>query len=234
MRRLIDWHSHILPAMDDGSKDVAESLSMLRMSASEGVEKIVATPHFYANDESVELFLERRNKSLEALKPQLSEEMPQIFLGAEVKYYQGISRLSGLNDLRVEGSEILLLEMPMNRWTEYTLRELAEISSMTGVSLVLVHIERFLKLQNSQDLERLYENGIMTQVNASFLTSAFTKRKALSLFKKSSAQFVGSDCHNMQSRPPKICKAYDVISKGLGEDYVSQMIEYGNSVLSQK
>lgn len=234
VRRLIDWHSHILPAMDDGSKDVAESISMLRMSAAEGVKTIVATPHFYANDESVERFLERRSSSLETLKTHLSEEMPQIFLGAEVKYYQGISRMSGLSDLRVEGSKILLLEMPMNRWTEYTLRELTEISSTNGISLVLAHIERFLKFQKREDMERMYENGIMMQVNASFLTSITSKRKALALFREGKAQFVGSDCHNTQSRPPKISKAFDVISKSLGEDYISQMNEYGYSVLAQK
>ena len=65
---MIDWHSHILPAMDDGSKDVAESISMLGMQTSQGVGTVIATPHFYANDETVAAFLKRRAEASEALK----------------------------------------------------------------------------------------------------------------------------------------------------------------------
>ena len=48
---MIDWHCHILPNMDDGSRDVAESISLINMQREQGIGTIVATPHFYANDE---------------------------------------------------------------------------------------------------------------------------------------------------------------------------------------
>ena len=229
---MIDWHSHILPGLDDGSKDAAESIAMLQMQAAQGVETVVATPHFYANDETVASFVERRGKALEALKEQLPENAPRILLGAEVRYYQGISRLEDLKALRLEGSKLLLLEMPMSVWTETMVRELVELSGKSGVRIVLAHVERYLKLQKQSVWDRIVDSGIMMQSNASFFTSFASKRKAISLLEAGLIQFLGSDCHNTTSRPPELGKAFEVIRKKLGNDYLDQMKQYGYSLFS--
>ena len=65
---MIDFHTHILPKVDDGSRSLEQSLAMLNELKKQGVKKLVATPHFYANDESVESFLERRNRVYAELK----------------------------------------------------------------------------------------------------------------------------------------------------------------------
>ena len=227
---MIDWHSHILPGMDDGSKDVAESVSMLGMQASQGVETVIATPHFYANDETVDSFLNRRSKAMADLKSQLPENAPKILLGAEVRYYQGISRLEGLQKLTVEGSKLLLLEMPMGVWTESMVRELVELSGKSSVRIVLAHVERYMRQQKQSAWDRIIESGILMQVNASFFASFTSKRKALTLLQDGVVQFVGSDCHNITTRPPMLGKALEVIRKKLGEDYLDQMQQYGYSL----
>jgi len=231
---MIDWHSHILPQMDDGSGNVAESISMIEMQASQGVDTVIATPHFYANDESVEAFLERRRRAWDELRAQLPENTPKIHLGAEVKYYQGISRLEKLRDLRIEGTRLLLLEMPVMTWPEYTVRELVEMSGKSNCRIVLAHIERYLRLQKRAVWERLYESGVLMQINASFLTGCISGRRAVSLLSEGGAHFIGSDCHNMTSRAPQIGKAFAILEKKLGCEYISQMNEYGNAVLAEK
>lgn len=231
---MIDWHNHVLPAMDDGSRDVAESIAMLGMHAAQGVDTVIATPHFYANDESVDSFLERRRKSYETLKRQLPSDAPAILLGAEVKYYQGISRLADLKKLRIEGSQLLLLEMPMNTWTESMIRELIELSGKGGLRIILAHIERYLHLQGRDVWDRLGESGILMQTNASFFTALSTKRKAMTLLREGNIHFLGSDCHNLTSRPPRIGKAFEAIQKKLGVEYIQLMNEYGHSVLRQE
>lgn len=228
---MIDWHSHILPGMDDGSRDTAESILMINMQTAQGVGTVIATPHFYANDETVNSFLERRKKSFEQLKAELPEGSPEILLGAEVRYYQGINRMADLKALRIEGTKLLLLEMPMSSWTEYMVRELIEMSSRSSIKVVLAHIERYLGLQKQSVWNRIFESGILTQVNASLFTSFASRRKALSLLKEGNIHFVGSDCHNMKTRPPRIGKAFEVIEKKLGENYIKQMNEYGYSLL---
>ncbi|MBQ2815838.1 MAG: capsular polysaccharide biosynthesis protein [Clostridia bacterium] len=230
----IDWHSHILPGIDDGSRNVEESISLLNEQMAQGVKIVVATPHFCANDESVESFLERRGKAFELLRAELPETSLEIRLGAEVKYYESISRLTGLKELRVEGSKILLLEMPMIKWTEYMLRELVELSVRSDIKIVLAHIERYLSFQKQDVWERLLEGGILMQANASFFTSFTSKHRALSLLQKGNIYLVGSDCHNMTSRSPKIGKASEIIQKKLGDEYINQMNEYGYYILEHK
>lgn len=229
---MIDWHTHILPGMDDGSRDVAESISMLNMQAAQDVRTVIATPHFYANDETVESFLLRRAKAADVLRAELNETFPDIRLGAEVRYYQGIGRMTDLKALRIEGSKLLLLEMPMSSWTEYMIRELVELSGKNSIKIVLAHIERYFDLQKQAVWERIYDSGILVQVNASYFTSFPSKRKAISMLKEGKIHFVGSDCHNTGSRPPRLANAFDVIRKKLGEDYIVQMNEYGYSMLT--
>ena len=77
---MIDWHSHILPGMDDGSRNVTESIALLNMQTSQGIRTVIATPHFYANDESVETFLERRRNAYEALHTACQNPCVKILL----------------------------------------------------------------------------------------------------------------------------------------------------------
>lgn len=229
---MIDWHSHILPGVDDGSRDLAESLAMLKLLREQGVHTVAATPHFYANDESVDSFLNRRASALNMLEKHLPDDAVKIVPGAEVKYYPGISRMHGLKKLCIEGSGLLLLEMSMTKWTEYTIRELVELSSTSGMTVVLAHIERYLKLQSRATWDRLYDCGLLMQVNAGFFTGLATRRKALTMLKDGAIQLIGSDCHNTTSRAPCIGQAVEIIRKKLGNDFVDQMNEYGHSMFT--
>ena len=231
---MIDFHSHILPGIDDGSRDVSESIAMLEMLSEQGVDTVVATPHFYANHESVNRFLDRRQAAYQALLEKLPQGAPEILLGAEVKYYEGISRLSELKTLRIQGSKLLLLEMSMSKWTEYTVRELEELSRLRDFKVILAHIERYMSYQSPEVMDRLLSAGILMQVNASFFTHLGSRQKAIKLLESGYIHFVGSDCHNMTARPPKLDTAYEWIEKKLGAEFTSQMIEYGYRVLDRE
>ncbi len=228
---MIDWHSHILPAVDDGSRDVEESLALLAGELQQGVDTVIATPHFFANDESVDEFLARRDESFQKLSAVKGEGMPEIICGAEVKYYQGISKMEGLKKLCIGDSKLLLLEMSMSKWTEYTLSELTEMALRREVKVVLAHIDRYYSLQSAAAWERLYDSGILMQVNASYFTEFFTKRKALKMMAGGGIHFLGSDCHNITTRPPNLLNACEYIDKKLGADFLTQFNEYGYSLL---
>ncbi len=230
---MIDWHAHILPGMDDGSRNVTESVGMVALQASQGVKTVIATPHFYANDEPVEKFLDRRQKAFAEMQSQLPEIRPDILLGAEVRYYPGISHMADLDALRIGESPLLLLEMPANQWTEYSIRELVELSGKSNLQIVLAHIERYLKWQKQPVWERLLESGILMQANATFFTSIVLRHKAISMLTEGKIHFVGSDCHNLTSRPPKLQEAFCLIQKKLGNTYISQMNEYGYAMLTK-
>lgn len=228
---MIDFHSHILPKMDDGSQSTQESLEMLKALSEQGITRVVATPHFYANDESVSAFLERRKSSYDRLISCVTPDMPEIINGAEVRYYGGISHLENLEALCVKGSRLILLEMPENRWTEYAIREISDISSERNLVPVLAHIERYIAYQNSETLYRLLESGVLMQINASFLNGFFSRRKALNMLKRNQIHFIGSDCHNMSDRPPEIQKAVKIIRKKLGDGFTDSFVDFANIFL---
>ena len=228
---MIDWHSHVLPRMDDGSKSVEETLELLSMLSNQGVTTVVATPHFYANDESVSSFLKRRSESYASLCDSLGDSMPKILLGAEVSYYSGVSRLEGLSSLCIEGTRLLLLEMPFAKWTEHTVREIKELAAQGQVTVVLAHIERYIDMQDKSIFEELSSYGVLMQVNASFFDYRATKRKALKMLSRGEIQVIGSDAHGIKTRPPILDKAYEAIQKKLGGDILADMDGYGKYLL---
>lgn len=228
---MIDFHSHILPNIDDGSRSVQESVELLKMLSEQGAETVAATPHFFADRESVDEFLRRRQVSYDTLCSELPQGMPEIVLGAEVKYYSGISHLEDLKKLCIGNSKLLLLEMSMSKWTEYTVRELIELSNSKGLMPVLAHIERYMDFQDSDVWSRLLDNGVLMQVNATFFTQLRTRRKAFSLLKNNSIHFLGSDCHRVLTRPPYIGEAVRIIEKKMGKEFVALMTEFAGAML---
>lgn len=228
---MVDFHTHILPSIDDGSRNVQESVELMQMLSDQGVQTVLATPHFFADRESVDDFLLRRKAAYDELCAELPQGMPRILLGAEVKYYSGISHMDGLKKLCIGSSRLLLLEMPMSKWTEYTIKELIDLSNSRGVTLVLAHIERYMDFQDSGTLSRLLESGILMQANATFFTSFRTRRRALSMLRKGAIHFLGSDCHRVLTRPPYIGDAVSAIEKKMGRDFVALMTEYSGNML---
>ncbi len=229
---MIDFHSHVLPAIDDGSRDAEQSIQMLQMLRRQGAEAVVATPHFYADRISVAGFLERRNRALERLQAVMPADAPALILGAEVQYYEGISRLEDLDALRMQNSQLLLLEMPVEKWSEHTVRELLYLSGSSSFQIAIAHVERCVDWRNRKLLDRLVENGILLQANASVFLRMWSGRRALSELKNNRIHLLGSDCHNLTSRAPRLGEAYEVIEHKYGPLFVRQMDEFACSMFS--
>jgi len=219
---MIDFHSHILPNIDDGSQSVEESIALLKMLKEQGVDTVVATPHFTATKSNPQEFFNNRQKSYEKLMAAIGDDtsLPKIKLGAEVLYYTGISRMQQLSSFCIEGTNLLLLEMPTTKWSNSTIREVMELSCSGHITVVLAHIERYLKKQEEWVINKLFENDVLMQVNAQFLIKRCTRRKALRLLKNGFIQMLGSDCHGVVDRPPQISEAREIVVKKLGDDFI--------------
>lgn len=231
---MIDWHSHVLPSMDDGSQSVDESVAMLNMLREQGADCVLATPHFYANEESVSSFLQRRMSAYALLSQHFTDEHPRVLCGAEVRYYPGIAKMEELDALSIEETRILLLEMPMVKWTEYTVKELIELSVTRRLTIIMAHIERYLALQGMNVFERLRENGLLMQVNASLFERIGSRHKGLKLLSSGMVQFIGSDCHNLTTRAPSLGTAYAYIERKLGTDFIEWMNDFGYRAIRHK
>ena len=215
---MTDFHMHVLPGMDDGSKSVEMSLGMLERSASYGVNTVAATSHFYAWENSPRKFLTRRAEAHRRLMETAAgrEDLPRVLLGSEVCFFDGVSGMDELEALCLEGTKLLLLEMPFVRWTERMLREVETIQR-SGLIPVAAHIERYLDFQPKSLMNEFFELGVLLQCNASFFLDR-RARRALKMFRKGQVRFLGSDAHNLSSRPPNLGGAAELIEKKLGRE----------------
>lgn len=212
---MTDFHTHILPGMDDGSRSVADSLEMLRREAGQGIRTVAVTPHFYPWENSPAEFLRRRTLAWQRLEPLLEEGMPRILLGAEVQYFEGICTVEEIRDLRIRETELLLVEMPFCRWSERMIADLLELNNRPGIRVVLAHVERYFSRNPGELWDVLAEAGLRMQCNVSFLANWRTRRKALEMLKQGQIRFLGSDCHNLTSRPPDWNRLSDRTRKAL-------------------
>ncbi len=229
---MIDWHTHILPCVDDGSKSIKESLAMLKLLRKQGIRTVIATPHFYADASSVDDFLKKREESYRALNSRLLPNLPEIIPGAEVCYYPGISNLSGLERLCIRGTNLLLIEMPMATWTQHTVNEVMELACSREFTVILAHVDRYIRFGNYEIIKKMSEAGILMQMNAGFLDGFFNRQKAFRLLGSGIVRFIGTDCHNMNSRKPMISEAIIHIRKKFGDDFIRQMNKFGYSMIN--
>lgn len=218
---MFDFHTHILPGMDDGSNSIQESEQMIQRSFNQGVELLVATPHYYPWQEKTDAFLERRENSLRSLKV----PSDQFRVGAEVAYFDGIVESEDLEKLKIEDTNLLLVKMPMVPWTTDTLAILHEVENNRKLKVVLAHIDRYIKTQKgTNNIDYVCEN-FLTQVNADYFTNRWTQHKAIKMIKDDTIDFIGSDCHNMTSQPPNVCEAYQTMCDKLGTSSVKTFLE---------
>lgn len=229
---MIDFHSHILPGIDDGSKNVEESLLLLHMLEEQGISTVVATPHFYANEQSVDAFLQHRDHTFAQLMEQYGDGPVKICLGAEVLYYNGISRLQDLEKLCIEDTQVLLLEMPFTRWSSKVVQEVLEIANNMAITVVLAHIERYARYQNASFLSLLQQNGVLMQVNASYFIDRWTRRTALRQLGFGEIHLLGSDCHGVTNRPPRMDEAAAIIKKKYGDDALHSQVQFAVDLLN--
>ena len=230
---MIDFHSHILPGIDDGSKNTDMSLQMIAALAEQGVDTIAATSHFYATERSPQRFLQRREEAYARLREKLPEASPKILLGAEVLYFPGISHMEELPELCLEGTKLLLLEMPFQPWSEHMIREVDEMTRSGLYTIVLAHIERYYDKQDPSVWDGFLERGILMQSNADFFLSLWTRRKALRLLREHRIHLLGTDCHNMSSRAPHMAEARELIRNRLGSGVLDEIDALGKELLTE-
>ena len=230
---VIDFHSHVLPKMDDGSKSVEVSLEMLSSARKMGVDAVVATPHFYGHRESVPAFLERRERAWERLSQAVEgKDLPKVLLGAEAAFFSGLIKVEGLDRLCANGTRTLLLEMPFTAWTGYELDAVSALCLDRGYQVVLAHLERFVPLQRDDGLmERLLSLPLWVQINAEVLLPLTRRKRWVEMFQEGRAHLLGSDCHNLTSRPPNLGTGRKILARKAGPEVLERMDKLGERLL---
>ena len=228
---MVDFHSHILPEIDDGSRSVEMTREMLRASREQGIRVMAATPHFYADRMRPEEFLRRRNAAYERIYPDAVRCGVLVLCGAEVAFFHSMSKAEALDSLLIGRSNLLLLEMPFREWTDNDLEEVYRITQR-GILPIAAHLERFYPLQTDKSrIKELIKLPILVQINGETLLNWRTQAKAVRLFRNQTAELLGSDCHNLDDRAQNLGKSRSVLEKKLGSESLRCMDRRGIKLL---
>lgn len=232
---ILDIHSHILPGVDDGAKDLEESVKLLEMLKEQGVTAVLATPHFYGMQDSIEDFLERRENAKKALLNEIKDrDLPAVYIGGEILYFPGMGGIERVKELGITGAKYILLEFSVIDFNDTVCRDILNIRDNFGLIPIIAHIERYKKFKNYKKLLKLVEAGeILSQVNAGSVVEGVFSKSAHKLLKKNLVHFIGSDTHSVDHRPPFIKEAYRIIGEKYGKETENRLKENSSRFLEE-
>ncbi len=216
---MVDMHSHFLPGIDDGAKNIEESVAMLKHAKSEGTDTAVATPHIKPYcPEDIKRALEERNRAYEALKKADDGGFPDIRLGFEVYMGAEITQHENYKDMCISGTNLMLLEMPFGVWDDFAIKRVLLVRD-SGITPILAHIERYIGFRGNKK-RALSLDGVIYQVTADTFLHFGTRRFSESLIRSGRKVVVGSDMHDPYIRKSRMGEAYKK-GKHKGEAFIN-------------
>lgn len=234
---LIDLHCHILPGVDDGSKDLDMSLAMARVAVQQGISHILVTPHhmdgMYLNHKADVLKKTAAfQDALEAAGIPLT-----VFPGQEVHLTGDLLKAIEADDILFmdEGGRYLLLELPHSGIPEYTEDMIFELQAR-GITPVIAHPERNHGFQ--KDPDRLYdfvEMGCLTQLTDSSYLGVFGKSVESLTAKIINANLgfaFASDAHNFKGRRFLMDAAFNKLIEQNGEQQAKTFNENAKAIIN--
>lgn len=238
---MIDIHSHILPAIDDGAASLAMAAEMCRRAADDGCTAMVATPH-----QRNPTWWNCEREELDGLLSELREQVggtPELHLGGEIRIDGRI--LDALTDTEGSGivplarSRYVLLEFERTGLGRLDAEALTHEITLMGRHPIYAHPEFVPELVNDpEQMRRIVDRGGFFQVTAMSLTGGFgrrVRRRAEAMVELGLVHFIASDAHDLSRRPPGLRRAHESLSSTLGSSLADRLtIENPRAVLDNR
>jgi len=219
---IVDIHSHIIPGIDDGSKNMEMTLEMIRNAEKEGTKEMVATPHYLLEyGEATIIDVKNHVKEINMLLENEKIDV-KIYSGQEVYFTEKIIEdyLEG-NIGTINDSRYMLIEFPMDKFDENTFDILYELQ-VRDIVPIIAHPERYkFFIEKPSLINEFINQGYLFQVNAGSIEGKFGQnvKKTTDLFLTNNIyNFIGSDAHNIKSRNTGLKNAMDLIEKGMNKN----------------
>ena len=213
---MVDIHSHILAGIDDGSKDIEMTISMLKKAEKSGTTDIIATPHFMRGRFEVEY--NEILKKVEELK-EISRENNidiNIYTGQEIYYNKNILEYYKNNMIgTINNTKYMLIELNMLEFDiDEVINTIYELQ-IRGITPIIAHPERYKPfIKKPSMINTFIKEGMLFQVNAGSITGAFgkdVKKTATKYLENNIYSFIGSDAHRDIGRDTDIKEALDIL-----------------------
>lgn len=235
MKEMIDIHSHILPGVDDGAKDMEQSLAMAKQYLENGINTVVATPHYIEDSYNKEK--DHNEEVLDELREELEKRDIdlRIYLGNEV--YLSPKTIDDIEEGRVatlNGSHYVLLELPMYDIPIY-FQDIIYALQLKGYKAIIAHPERNSKIMEDPNILYDYiKNGCLAQINLASLEGSYGSRieeTAKILLEHKMIHFFGTDAHSDGSRSPRLSKGFERLKTLVGEESYERIVRVNPDLL---
>ena len=217
---MVDIHAHILPGVDDGAKDIKDSLAIARKLIEKGITHVVATPHYM--EDLCQLTPEETEKRVEQLQSVFSDEGLNIKVlpGAEAYITADLGKKVKSGQIAtLNNSRYILVELPMNSIPGYVHHVFYDLLVL-GYTPIIAHPERNSLLFKRQDyLKAWLEEGVLLQLNAGSLLGIHgpsVKSVAKKLLINRKFHFIASDIHTGKEKNRSIFNGFEKIKKLTG------------------
>ena len=219
---MIDVHCHILPEIDDGAKNIEESIMMAKIASEEGIKTIIATPHYIEGEYFREKFFNK-----EVLK-QLNSEIKlrnidlEVLLGNEVFISPNIFNLLDNDKIaKLNNSKYMLIELPYWEIPFYTEKILYNLK-LRGITPILAHPERNHKIiDNPNVLYNFIKQGVLAQMNINSIMdneSKVIRKTSEILLAHNMIHFIATDAHSYKFRTPRVKDKLVALYKIIGSE----------------
>ena len=231
---MIDIHSHIIPKIDDGAKDLETSLKLLEIAKNSGTKGIVATPHYYKGFYNFQYKdIQKEIGYLEELAKGNDIDI-EIYYGQEVCAFNGmVKELDEKKIGTINNTKYMLIEFPLDEFKRDTLDEIYELQ-IRGIVPIIAHPERYkIFKDNPEKINEFINEGYLFQLNSGSLLGNFskeTKKTAQLFFKNNIYSFIGSDAHNLRGRTSSLKEIID----NLDSSYINEYNENGIKMLNNE
>lgn len=231
VKEMLDIHCHILPGVDDGSKDFETSLKMLELEIENGVKTIIVTPHQFLKKANISSREELYNIYLRFQEE--TKHLPiTILFGAEI-YYNKLAKEAIKNHtvITMNNSNTILMEFSL--LDEVEIDEIVHDTMIRGYHTIVAHPERY-SYMTIQLAKSIKQAGGSIQLNTSSIlgnNGRKIKRKAFKLMKEDLVDYIASDAHSINLRKPNLKECYKLVEKKFGNEYAKRIfLENANSL----
>lgn len=212
---MIDIHSHIIPNIDDGSKNIDMTLEMLMRAEKSGTKKIIATPHFFKGYWTENYNnIKSKVKELNSLAKENNLNI-EVLPGQEVFFNNYILEDYKLGDIGTLGeSKYMLIEFPMDKiYFQKVIDTIYELK-IKGITPVIAHPERYMDfIKKPEKVNQFIDEGYLFQLNGGSLTGLFgkeVKKTAETFLTNNIYSFIGSDAHSNGNRNTNLKEACEI------------------------
>lgn len=228
---ICDIHCHILPGIDDGSRNWDMTLQMVQQSWDAGVRTMIATPHYLPWHERLkgETVLSLVEEARQKVASELGVEMI-ILAGEELYYHSGlIEELQQGKALTMAGSRYILLEFAED--ASYSeIRMAVQRFQRSPWKPIIAHVERYGALRKKQHLDEILSMGAQLQSNAEEMQRRIfdsTRRWLRKCYDARFISYIGSDAHDVTERPPLSEASLKWFRDSIDNEYRAQLFGGG-------